>query len=80
MSAGPDGILRRDSADTATIPDSVLDSADFDDALDDDIDEDEEAEAEAQAAEGKSPVAQPQSVLYEGQDPSQQAAAAGADE
>ncbi len=54
-----------DSMDTATVTDSVLDSADFDDALDDDIDEDEEAEAEAQAAEGKSPLAKPEGVLYE---------------
>lgn len=63
--AGPDGTLRMDSMDTSTVADSVLDSADFDDALDDDIDEDEEAEAEAQAAEGKSPLAKPESIPYE---------------
>ena len=64
-----------DSMDTATVADSVLDSADFDDALDDDIDEDEEAEAEAQAAEGKSPLARPESMLYENGTPQNRAPA-----
>lgn len=77
---GPDGILRKDSMETATVPDSMLDSAEFDDVLDDDIDEDEEAEAEAKLAEGKSPHAgvDPRQVLYEAQEggaPSTSAAA-----
>ena len=66
-----------DSTDTSTVADSVLDSADFDDALDDDIDEDEEAEAEAQAAEGKSPLARPESMLYENGTPESHRPASG---
>lgn len=64
--------------DTNTAADSVLDSQDYDDALDDDIDEDEEAEAEAQAAEGKKAHVNPQNVVYEKQPGNGRSAAAEA--
>ena len=65
--AGQAGMGRRDSLDASTVADSMLDSAELDDALDDDIDEDEEAEADAQVAEGtsKAPAADPRQALQQ---------------